>query len=352
MVTLPARSSTPLRELGRRGLIALAILALNTLIVFVDRDSYLDHYGADGVSLLDAFYYTTVTITTTGYGDITPVADHARLINALVVTPLRVAFLVLLVSTTLEVLANEGRRALLDNRWRKKMRNHTVVIGYGTMGRSAVSTLLRHGVAPEKIVVIDSSPLAIAAANRAGFAGFEGDATFRELLRRAELPKARDIIITLSRDDTAILTTLTVRQLNPSAHVVVAVREEENVSLVRQSGADDVVMSAGAVGQLVGLASINSNLGQVVEDLIVAGAGLEVAQRLVSASEVGQAPTGIVDEQVLAVVRNKTLRRFYDPSVAVLETGDELVVVRQSGGDRSGAHVRKPTPPGGMAVDS
>ena len=33
---------------------------------------------------------------------------------------------------------------------------------------------------------------------------------------------------------------------------------------------------------------------------------------------------------MIAVVRNKTLRRFYDPTVATLRTGDQVVVVRQA----------------------
>lgn len=210
------------------------------------------------------------------------------------------------------------------------MRAHTLVLGYGTMGRSAVATLRRHGVPAEKIVIVDSSALAVAEANRAGYAAFEGDATYRELLRRAEAPKAREIIITVNRDDTAILATLTVRQLNPGAHLTVAVREEENVSLVRQSGADSVVTSSDAVGRLMGLSSVSPHVGAIVEDLLSAGEGLEVVQRFVAADEVGQAPAAVASGQVLAVVRNKSVRRFYDPSVATLELGDELILVRGS----------------------
>ena len=330
LVHLPARTSTPGRELLRRALIAVLLLLAITLIVWLDRDAYVDHAGEDGVSLIDALYYATVTMTTTGYGDITPVADHARLINTLVVTPIRIAFLVLLVGTTVEVLANEGRRALLDSQWRKRMRNHTVVIGYGTMGSSAVSTLLRNQVPPERIVVIDSSPLAIAAANRHNLAAFEGDATSRELLHQAELPKAKEVIITVNRDDTAILTTLTVRQLNRTAHVVVAVRDADNVPLIKQSGADAVVTSSDAVGRLMGLSSISPHLGSVIEDMLSSGEGLEVAQRRVTAEEAGHSPTEVVGEKVLAVIRNRTMRRFFEASTDTLQLGDEIVVVRRS----------------------
>ena len=329
LVSLPARSSTPARELLRRASLAVALLAVIISVVYFDRGSYTDNW--DGrVSFIDAVYYATVTITTTGYGDITPVAPHARIINAVLVTPLRIMFLVLLVGTTLEVLANEGRRIFRDTRWRKRMRNHVVVVGYGTKGRSAVDTLIDNDANPAQIVVIDSRPNAIIEANLKGFAAIEGDATRREVLRRAEIIKAREVIITLDRDDSAILVTLTVRQLNPSAHVVVAVREEDNASLLRQSGADAVVTSSEAVGRLLGLSAVSPNLGTVIEDLLNSKEGLEVGERQVTREEVGLAPGEVSGDRVIAVVRNKTLRRFYDPTVAKLETGDQVVVVRHA----------------------
>lgn len=208
------------------------------------------------------------------------------------------------------------------------MRNHVVVIGYGTKGRSAVATMQRNELDTSKVVVIDNSPVALADANRDGVAALEGDATRRELLQRAEISRAREIVITLNRDDAAILTTLTVRRLNPSAHVVVACREHDNVSLLRQSGADAVVTSSDAVGRLLGLSAVSPNLGTVIEDILTSGEGLEVFERMVTADEVGRNPSEIATERVIAVVRNKTLRRYYDPAVQELQTGDHVIVVR------------------------
>ena len=335
LISLPTHDQNPWAELLRRGILALIIIAVNSLIVWLDRDSYRDNVNNDGVSFIDAVYYATVTVTTTGYGDITPVADHARLLSALLVTPLRIAFLILLVGTTIEVLANQGRRAFLDNRWRRKMRNHTVVLGYGTMGRSALATLLRNGAEADRIVVVDASQSAVDEANHDGVAALVGDCTSRELLRRAEVPKAKHIVITVNRDDTAILATLTARQLNPHAHLVVAVRSADNVALLRQSGADGVVTSTDAVGRLVGLSAVSPDLGATVEDLLNYGDGLDIAQRQVAPDEVGSSTQEIPGERVLGVVRGGLLRRFFDPSVAVLKTGDELIVVRPSRTPRS-----------------
>lgn len=338
-VMLPRRKVSAASELARRLLVAIGLMLLLTMIVYLDRDAYADHAGGDGIDFIDALYYATVTMTTTGYGDITPVATHARLINVFVVTPIRIAFLVLLVGTTVEVLANEGRRALLDSRWRRKMRNHTVVIGYGTTGQSATATLLQGDVSTDRVVVIDSDPQAIAAANRHGLAAFEGDATTRELLHRAELPKAKEVIITVGRDDTAILATLTVRQLNRGAHVVVAVRDALNVPLIRQSGADAVVTSSDAVGRLMGLSTISPQLGEVIEDLLSAGSGLEVTQRQVTAEEEGRRPDELEGEKVLAVIRNQTVRRYYETGIETLRIGDQVVVVRRAAGTRPSPRV-------------
>jgi voltage-gated potassium channel len=329
LVNLPARTTSPAVELLRRGLIAFLLLLIVVLIVWVDRNSYTDNYDGK-VGLIDSIYYATVTLTTTGYGDITPVTPHARVISAVIVTPLRIAFLVLLVGTTLEVLAHQGRRIFKDTRWRKRMRNHVVVVGFGTKGRSAVETLENNGTNPTQVVIIDSRPSAIGDANARGYAAIEGDATRREILRRAEIMKAREVIITVDRDDSAILVMLTVRQLNPSAHVVVAVREDDNASLLRQSGANAVVTSSEAVGRLLGLSAISPNLGTIIEDLLSSNEGLEVAERQITKEEIGRSPGDVDGERVIAVVRNKTLRRFYDPTVARLEGGDQVVVVRHS----------------------
>lgn len=329
LISMPRGETRPLRELARRGLLAVGLLLAMTLLVYLDGDAYVDQTGQAGITFIDAFYYATVTMTTTGYGDIVPVTQSARLINALIATPLRVFFLILLVGTTIEVLANQGSRTIRDLRWRRSMRNHIVVIGYGTKGRSAVGTLLRGGTSPEKIVVIDESSVAVGEANVDGLAAFHGDATRRELLRRAEISKAREIIITLDRDDAAVLTTLTVRQLNPSAPIVVSVREGANVPLVRQSGATSVITSSATVGRMMGLAAMGPELGELLQDMLTSGTGLEVAQRQATAAEVGTDPALIRTERVMGIVRNGTLRRFYDSTAERIEAGDELIVVRR-----------------------
>lgn len=329
-VRLPAIVRSPWWELTRRLLLALAILAATVMLVYFDRAGYVDNSDPNNeVDLVDAIYYTTVTLSTTGYGDIAPFEPLSRLLNAFVITPLRISFLVLLIGTTLEVLATRGREMSRIARWRRNMDKHVLVIGYGTKGRSAVHTLISNGLDKELIVVVDPSSTALGEAHADGLAVITGDATRREVLRRAGVERARQVIITTDRDDSTVLATLNVRQLNTDCYIVAAVRESNNVPLVRQSGADSVITSSDAVGRLLGLSSLSPTLGAVMEDLLSYGEGLEVAERDLLVNEVGKQPQSLPD-QVIAVVRDGQVHRYFDPAVTQLVRGDQLIVVRPS----------------------
>jgi voltage-gated potassium channel len=325
---VPEGELDPIRQIRRRVVIAAFVLAVVVLLVYIDRDGYTDN--SDGsVNLLDALYYSTVSLSTTGYGDITPVSVSARIANIIVITPMRILFLIVLVGTTLEALTTRSRQQMRLNRWRKTLRNHTVVIGYGVKGRSAVATLISNGIPLGELVVVDPDPTSIADANDTGLVAVLGDATRSDVLRRAGVPAAKRIIITTGRDDASVLATLTARQLNPSAEIVVAVREADNVALVRQGGANEVVTSSDAVGRILGLASVSPALGRVLEDLISTGQGLEVTERPVSPREEGKAPKQL-DDLVVAVLRDENLLPYHSPAVGHLVRGDRLIVVRPS----------------------
>jgi voltage-gated potassium channel len=88
-----------------------------------------------------------------------------------------------------------------------------------------------------------------------------------------------------------------------------------------------VVTSSEAVGRLLGLSSLSPTLGEVLEDLLTYGQGLEVAERDLLVAEVGKSPQSLPD-QVIAVVRDEKVYRYFDPVVTQLARGDRLVVVR------------------------
>jgi len=324
-VRLPVSERSPLSVLLRRLGIAAGLVLIVSVVTYLDRDGFRDAAGNE-IGLVDAFYFGAVSVTSTGYGDITPVTDGARLMNVLVVMPAGVLFLVILVSTTLEVLAERTRTVYREKRWRRTLQDHTIVCGYGVKGRSAIDTLRAHGTAADAIVVIDARAAAVEEARRAGHAGIVADASASAALESAGVREAAAVVVAPDRDDSAVLITLTARELNPRARIVASVREAENAHLLEQGGADSVVVSSGAAGRLLGHAVKSPRVVQVLEDLLSFGEGLDVTEREVTPEEVGL-PLGSVPASapILAVVRGEQVLRFDDPSVGELGAGDRLV---------------------------
>ncbi|MDJ0395225.1 potassium channel family protein [Rhodococcus sp. G-MC3] len=329
VLRIPELQSSPWRAIYRRILIALAALMLAAIIVYLDRDGYRDAQDNE-LSFLDSLYYATVSLSTTGYGDITPITPSARLINILVITPLRIFFLILLVGTTLAVLTERSRQAFKIQRWRRSVRNHTVVIGFGTKGRTAVDAMLGDGVPASEIVVVDTDQAVLDSASNMGLVTVHGSATKSDVLRLTGAQHAAAIIVATNRDDTAVLVTLTAREIAPKAKIVAAIREAENTHLLRQSGADSVVVSSETAGRLLGIATTTPNVVEMIEDLLTPEAGFAIAEREVERDEVGGSPRHLNDI-VLGVVRAGKLFRVGSPEVDAIEATDRLLYIRRVG---------------------
>jgi len=318
--------SAPLLAIGRRLGLALLVLIVNWALVVVERNQYTDNLDGN-VSVIDALYYTTVTLSTTGYGDITPVTDEARLINALVVTPMRLLFVVILVGTTIQALTEKSREQFRLARWRSRVRDHVVVVGYGAKGRNAVRELLVKGNPSTHVVVVDTDQHALTEAAEAGFVTVHGSATRTEVLTEAMVDRAATVIVALNRDDTAVLVTLTARQISPHVTIVATAREAENADLLRQSGATSVIVTSETAGRLLGLAADSPHIVEVVEDMLSFGAGIDLVERDVHPDEIGHAPTDLVPA-VLAVVRDEQRYPFDAMECRILQPRDRIVQVQ------------------------
>lgn len=331
-VEIPQDVPSPWVRITKRIVIAFAVLCAVVLIVYIDRDGYTDTQE-NGLSLLDCFYYATVSLSTTGYGDIAPISDGARLVNIVIITPLRVAFLIVLIGTTVETLTTQSRQAFKIQQWRNRVRNHIVIVGYGTKGRTAAAAMVGDEIAPADIVVVDENAAALERAKSAGLVTVRGSATDSEVLRLASAQHAKAIIVATSRDDTAVLVTLTARELAPNAKIIAAVREGENQHLLEQSGADSTVVTAETAGRLLGIAVQTPSVVEMMEDLLSPAAGFAIGEREVTPKEVGGSARHLSDI-VLGVVRGGRLYRVDLPEVDAVERGDRLLYIRSADVER------------------
>jgi voltage-gated potassium channel len=329
VLRIPESHIGPVRAISRRVAISLLALLIAVITVYLGRDGYTDVRG-NRLSFLDCLYFATVSLTTTGYGDVTPHTEFARLINILIITPLRILFLVVLVGTTLQVLTERSRQGWKIQRWRSRVRNHTVVVGYGTKGKTAVAAMLSDGVPAGNVVVVDTDQVPLDHAATAGLVTVHGDATRADVLRLAGAQHASSIVVATRRDDTAVLVTLTAREIAPKAKIVASIREAENQHLLQQSGADSVVVSSETAGRLLGIATTTPSVVAMIEELLTPEAGFAIAEREVEQTEVGGSPRHLSDI-VLGVVRDGRLLRVDAPEVDAIEASDRLLYVRNAG---------------------
>ena len=113
-------------------------------MVYLGRSGYRDVTGEPLTPPLDAPCYATVSSRLPA-GDITPVTPEARLVNILIITPLRLPFLIVLVGTMIRRYSPNGLASRAVSAPGGKKVQHPVVISYGVKGRAAVATLLQAG---------------------------------------------------------------------------------------------------------------------------------------------------------------------------------------------------------------
>ena len=329
VLRIPEADVGPVRAIWKRVAVALLALLIAVITVYLGRDGYTDVRGAP-LSVIDCVYFATISLTTVGYGDLTPYTEFARLTNIVIITPLRILFLVVLVGTTLQVLTERSRQAWKIQRWRSRVRNHTVVVGYGTKGKTAVAAIRDDETVNCDVVVVDIDQAALDHAAAAGLVTVHGDATKSDLLRLAAAQHASSIVVATGRDDTAALVTLTAREVAPNATIVASIREAENQHLLKQSGANSVVVSSETAGRLLGIATTTPSIVEMIDDLLRPAEGFAIAERDVEQTEVGGSPRHLSDI-VLGVVRGGHLLRVDAPEVDAIEAGDRLLYVRNVG---------------------
>jgi voltage-gated potassium channel len=315
--------------IGWRVLFVLSLVVAAVAVHWVEREGLKD--VADGtVSLIDVLYFTMISITTTGYGDIVPVSDRARLFDALIVTPIRVFVVLIFLGTAYTFVLrrtwDRWRMALIQ----RNLRDHIVVAGYGTTGAQAVDELIARGIDPDCIVVIDARGATLQAAESLGCAILEGDATRDSVLQSVKIERARAMLISAGRDDTSILVTLTARHLAPDIPISVSVRNVDNELLARQAGATTVINPVSFAGLLLAGSAEGPHIADYIADLASTAGRVQLSERPVREEECGQSLTEVTSGLGVRIYRDEVPHGFWEPEAQTLIPGDVIVEILPS----------------------
>lgn len=330
-----SRFSAPLRRASKlpvwadvmlRLLLAFFLILVVIVIHWFDRAGLKDNH--DGViSFLDVVYFTMISVTTTGFGDIAPISDRARFIEAIIVTPVRIAVIFIFVGTAYNFVIKRSWEKWRMKQIQQKLSGHIVTLGFGISGSQAVVELIKRGTNPQDIVVVDSSEERLAEAEDLGCNILCGDGTRDEILNAVRIGQASSVIVSAGRDDASILMVLTVRHLAPNVPISVVIRADDNELLARQAGATTVINPVSFTGLLLASSCHGEHISEYLTDLASVGGEVLIKERVVAPNEVGKRLRDLPDGIGLRVYRDGKNFGFWEPEAEKLEAGDLLVQI-------------------------
>lgn len=288
----------------------------------------------EDVDVLNAFYMTTITVTTVGFREAFPLSPGGQ------------AFTILLAFGgigVILVIASEFARAMLDTDIRrmigirrdltmiKKLSNHIVVLGYGRMGRAVVEVLRKRGIA---FSVVDLDPDRCHELEEEHQPAVRGDATQEEVLQAAGTERAKTLIACLADDAHNVYSILLARQLNPEITIIARAVEDGAEERLRLAGADRVLNPYRDGGTRLAITALKPTVSDFI-DASLSGSSieLELAEVVVHPSSdlAGKTLAGAEVRQrfgIIVVALKRGEESTFNPGPnELIEAGDVLVAL-------------------------
>jgi len=288
----------------------------------------------EGWSILDSLYVTAQTVTTVGFGDVTPNSSQGR-IFATAFMLVGVGVVLYALTTTVQSIVQSELVAAFGQRRRSrkmsKLRNHFIICGAGRVGSHLVRDLQQTG---ELFIVVERDPQRVAELTDQGVVVLVRDATLEESLHEAGVEYARGLAACLPDDADNVYVVLTARDLNAKLHIVARAAEEQaEVKLVR-AGANRVVAPTIIGGHRMATALIKPAVADFIDS--ITASQLELAFEQVEIDPASTLAgrklrdTNIRSELDIVIVgiRRADGQMLFNPSgETAIEGGDMLIAI-------------------------
>jgi voltage-gated potassium channel len=242
----------------------------------------LEHRVNKTVSTIgDALYWALISMTTTGYGDITPSTSGGRIVAVIVV----LSGLLLLSLITATVASVFVERKIREGKGLETitLKNHIVLCGWNTNAEEFIEGLLR-SISMKKLplVLVNELPEDEIESlkykyREQDFRFLRGDFTHEDVLARANIFKARSAILLADTsglrslekaDERTILATLAIKSMAPEVKTYAELLKPENKQHLMRANVDEIVLRGEHIGSLLASATASPGLPRVISRLL------------------------------------------------------------------------------------
>ena len=212
------------------------------LIVLILTIGTFGYMFMSGYTFVEALYMTVITISTVGFGEIQPLNDQEKLFTVFLITTSIISFGYTVSAFTEYIISGQLFQQLKLKKVQKKieqLEGHTIICGFGRNGKQAMVKLKNY---KQDFVIIEKDEDVINTIDRDGFLNVHGDATLDEVLIRAGIKKASNLIAALPSDADNLFVVLTARQLNKNSKIISRASNETSYDKLKIAGANNVIM--------------------------------------------------------------------------------------------------------------
>lgn len=296
---------------------------LLAVVLFLFLSATVSFHFLEDLSWHDSVYFTIATLTTVGYGDITPTQPLTKMLTSIFIVSGVGAFLLFLGSVG-ESLLREKLEEVLGMERVEDMENHVILCGYGRVGRTIADELKEM---KKRFVIIEEDEEKVKGIiEDSDYSVIHGDAKKEEMLEKARIKVAKALITTLGDDADNVFVIITAKALNPALRVISTATKDENRKKLRKIGAEEVITPEIVVGKVIARSLAVPSYLSLFDRLELTK--LQEVCKLELKPEYAGKKVEDLGVDVLAIVRGEEIIKK-PGSKAVLKEGDKIVAVTE-----------------------
>jgi voltage-gated potassium channel len=212
------------------------------LIVLVIFGGTVGYQIIEGWSFIEALYMTIITISTVGFKEVGQLSNAGRIFTIFLILGGIIVItsgISLIFSSIIEGTFGEIIRRQRMEKKLAKIKNHFIICGFGAVGEDVVNEFIRENK-PFVLIEKDKNVLNKLLKEFPGIIFVIGDATDDEILKNAQIEKAKGILAVLGKTADNLYICLSARSLNPKLRIIARVIESESIDKLKKAGADYV----------------------------------------------------------------------------------------------------------------